>query len=443
METEKRWHASRSSHKYVRAGVVEMHGSTRVPPYRSGGQIYGIMKNLLQESISVSGSVTQRALQETSAVLPMIPYGGHRVEETRPKCPECRTRGYRVEANKNEIYYNHGLWHGLFTEAEDDVNANVTCETCGKQFKTTQDLVQHEKDEHSGEAVEALERLYQANLPILTESSRKAFLSTCPACGDEGEEVKIKGSKHSGDYHRHYDGEWHGPHKKDENESLNEALIPIFEYFDGVRQHALLHGIRNPAGLLEFMISKGIFEETPPGHENMVQGLKKHAPGVNPWAVAWSHYNKYGKRGKYGDLKGESLTEDPDPDWDWGKEVKPSNATGGGAALGAAVGGYKGYKAGRAAGQSRPRAALTPSEELQVGVMSVDLRVLVQIVWVSWSGRPSPMTMAMAMTRSQDRRCLMVQDLISAITAVPNLMTILMTDQENVLTVHPTRSFPR
>jgi hypothetical protein len=220
-------------------------------------------------------------------------------------------------SDSNEIYYNHGLqWHGPFTEAEDDVNANVTCETCGKQFDTTQDLVQHEKDEHSGEAVEALERLYQANLPILTESSRKAFLSTCPHCGDEGEEVSIKGSKHSGDYHRHYDGEWHGPHPKAEDESLDEALLPFFEYFDGVRQHALLHGVKNPAGLLEFMISKDILEVTPPGHENMVKGLKKHAPGYNPWAVAWSHYNKYGKRGKHGDMKGgpneARLTEDPD-----------------------------------------------------------------------------------------------------------------------------------
>jgi DNA-directed RNA polymerase subunit M/transcription elongation factor TFIIS len=99
---------------------------------------------------------------------------------------------YRIEANKDEIYYNHGLqWHGPFTEAEDDNKANVTCETCGKQFDTTQDLVQHEKDEHSEQAVERLERLYQANLPVMTESSRKAFLSTCPHCGDEGEEVQI------------------------------------------------------------------------------------------------------------------------------------------------------------------------------------------------------------------------------------------------------------
>jgi hypothetical protein len=89
------------------------------------------------------------------SVLPMIPYGGHRVEQARPKCPECRTRGYRVEANKDEIYYNHGLqWRGPFTEAEaPDLNTGVTCETCGKQFNTTADLVQHEKDEHSGEAV--------------------------------------------------------------------------------------------------------------------------------------------------------------------------------------------------------------------------------------------------------------------------------------------------
>jgi hypothetical protein len=119
------------------------------------------------------------------SVLPMIPYGGHRTEETRPNCPECRTRGYRIEANKDEIYYNHGLqWHGPFTEAEaTDLNTECTCETCGQQFNTTADLMQHGKDEHSGQAVERLERLYQANLPILSEAdARKAVLSSCPHC---------------------------------------------------------------------------------------------------------------------------------------------------------------------------------------------------------------------------------------------------------------------
>jgi hypothetical protein len=48
------------------------------------------------------------------------------------------------------------------------------------------------------------------------------------------------------------------------------------------------------------MNEAGIEEVAPPGHEKMVMGLKKAKGIKNPWAVAWSHYNKKhpGGRGK-------------------------------------------------------------------------------------------------------------------------------------------------
>lgn len=56
-------------------------------------------------------------------------------------------------------------------------------------------------------------------------------------------------------------------------------------------------------GMSEAMCECGTYESdmkevAPPGHEKMVKGLKKDPDIDNPWAVAWSAYNKKKKKGE-------------------------------------------------------------------------------------------------------------------------------------------------
>lgn len=142
------------------------------------------------------------------SVLPMMPggLGTNYLEQEDKHCPECKNKGYRLEAAANEIYYNHGRgWHGPFTEAEDEESpSEVVCPDCGKN------PCECGTDNTDAEGFRRNESL----------TERKAMISKCAKCGDEGEEVVVRGSPHEGSYHRHADGSFHGPHPVQKNEGF-------------------------------------------------------------------------------------------------------------------------------------------------------------------------------------------------------------------------------